>query len=248
MRKTTVRLIHTVPLASLIIRGFEGEGDAGAGASGDNPGSQGSEGDQSGGNSSTDDVIDDDGDDDDDLPDNDAGLKTALAKERQNARAANKTAKALERENRKLKAAQEELDTAKKGETEAAKAKADKAAEQVTQLATKLRSQAVESAVTKAANAAGFRDADDVMALLQRTNFRDIEIDQDEDDPSDIEIDEKSVTKAVKAIAAKKPHLLVANGDTNRSGSQFNGGGRNNGNQTTEQVYREKYSALNTRR
>lgn len=246
MRNTTVRLIHTVPLASLIIRGFEGEGDRGDGASDGVPGSQGSDGDQSGGDASTDDDSADDGDDDD-LPSDDAGLKSALAKERQNAKAAAKTAKALERENRRLKAAQEEVDNAKKGETEAAKAKADKAAEQVTKLAGKLRTQAIESAVTTAARAAGFRDADDVMAQLQRNNFAGIDVDQDEDDPSDIDIDEKSVVKAVKAIAAKKPHLLIANGDTSRSGSQFNGGSRNNGNQTPEQVLRDRYPALNGR-
>jgi hypothetical protein len=241
MRTLKTVLFHTHPLAMLVIRGAEEKDDSTDDKSGDNSGSQGDGEDQTGGDDSSDDDDSDDGDDD--LPDDGKELKGALKKERENARTASKELKKAQRELKRLQAKQEEKDTAEKGETEAAKAAEKKAAEKVTRLATRLRDQAVESAVTKAANKIGFRDADDVMAVLARSNFKDLDIDQDEEDPADIEIDEKSVEKALKAIADKKPHWLIADGETDASGGRFNRG-KKPPVKTTEEQYKEKYSAL----
>jgi hypothetical protein len=165
---------------------------------------------------------DDDDDDDDDSDDDDdddeepkkgkkssdkgedtAGLKSALSKERKRAKAAEKEAKAL----RKFKEDQE-----KKGKSAAenATAEATKATEKAARLATRLQDNEVNLAIIKAVQRdpkLKFRDIDDALSLVKRG---DIEVEQDEDDPSDIEVDEDSVVKALKRLAKRKPHLLVA--------------------------------------
>lgn len=214
----------------LIFTGREGDADGddggsnGAGASSDDGGDAGSDdgagdGDDKAGESS-------------DKEDN-SGLKSALQKERQQR-------KSLEREVRNLKTAQEERDNADKSEVERAKAAETKAAEKVAALATKLRDTALENAITKAANAAKFRDASDAISLVARGE---ITIDQDEDNPADIEIDEKSVERAVKALAAKKPHLILADGDETPSGSKFNGG-RKDQKALDDEALKAKYPSL----
>jgi hypothetical protein len=139
-----------------------------------------------------------------------------------------------------LKSADEDRANADKSEVDRAKAAETKATERVAALATKLRDTALENAITKAANAAKFRDPSDVMALISRS---DIVIEQDEDNPADIEIDEKSVTRAVAALAAKKPHLVLADGDDGPSGGKF-GGGRKEPKKTDEEALKAKYPSL----
>lgn len=211
---------------NLIFSGREGDpaddgagGDAGAGDDGgsDDGGDAGAATDDKGG---------------DDREDN-SGLKSALQKERQ-------ARKNLEKELRGLKTAQEERDNADKSEVERAKAAETKAAEKVAALATKLLDSSLNTAITKAATAAKFRDPDDALALLNRA---DITFEQDEDNPADIDIDEKSIERAVKALAAKKPHLILADGDTDPSGGKFNGG-RKDQKPTDEEALKAKYPSL----
>jgi hypothetical protein len=241
MRDIRLKMALAEKFGALVIRGFEGDGDSGDGSGGDDSGSQGADGDDSGGDDSTDDDSDDD---DDDLPDDNKELKGALKKERLAARAAQKEAKKATREANRLKAEAEAKNTDETDKVKTAEEKATKAADKVAKLASGLKSQAIESAVTKAANKAGFRDADDVMALLERAKFAGIDVDQDEDDPSDIDIDEKSVQRAVAKIAKDKPHLLLADGDTNSSGSTFRGSGGSKEKKSAEDQYKEKYPAL----
>lgn len=73
-------------------------------------------------------------------------------------------------------------------------------------LAKRLRDKEVDSVITKYARELGFEDPDDAVALVNR---KDIEVDQDDEDPSDVEVDEDTVKLAVKALAKKKPKLLV---------------------------------------
>lgn len=219
-------MIHDPHWYNLIFSGREGD-PAGDGDGSDPAGDAG--GDDGG---STTDTTDDGDKGGDDKEDN-SGLKSALQKERQSRRDA-------ERELKRLRTAQEERDNADKSEVERAQAAEKKAAEKVTALAEKLRTQSVDAAITKAANAAKFRDASDALALINRA---DITVEQEEDSPEDIEIDEKSVERAVKALAAKKPHLILADGDTEPSGGKFNGG-RKDQKQQDEAALKARYPSL----
>lgn len=215
---------------NLIFTGREGDAEGTDGGSGDGGGAGSDDGGDAGSDEGTDDG--DKAGDSSDKEDN-SGLKSALQKER----AARKN---LEREMRKLQSAEEDRANADKSEVERAKAAETKAAEKVAALATKLRDTALENAITKAANAAKFRDPSDAMALISRS---DITVDQDEDNPADIEIDEKSVERAVKALAAKKPHLVLADGDEAPSGGKF-AGGRKDQNKTDDEALRAKYPSI----
>lgn len=172
-------------------------------------------------------------DEDDDSKRDTAGLKSALQKER---RAAKQAAKDLKAANKRL----EELDQKDKSEIEKAKTAQAKADEKVTKLATRLRTQAVDVAIKDAARALKFKDEDDAVSLVSR---KDISVEQDEDDPSDIEIDLKSVKAAVKALADRKKHLIDAEGEGEKSGSKFGGKGGDKQKQTEESL-KELYPAL----
>lgn len=240
MRIKKISLFHTKELAFWVIRGAEGEDDGGDDKSGDDKSSDKTDEDESGG----DDKSDDAGDDGDDEEDDSKGdLKGALKKERENAKKATKDLKVAQRELKKLQTAAAEKDAGDKDAVTKATSEATKAQNKVAALATKLRDTAVENAVSKAARTLGFRDADDVMAVLARNNFKDLDIDQDEDNPAEIDIDEDSIKTALKALAKKKPHWLIADGEEEPSGGRFNGGTKPP-KKTTEEGYREKYSAL----
>lgn len=250
MRISKIKFEAIQDLSRLVLRGFEGEGD-GDGTGGSGAGGEGS-GEGSGGTGDGDDGAgggDDDGDDggDDDLPDDLENLKKALKTERDLRRKAEKGQKLTDRENRKLKKAQDDIKAAEEGEVAAAKKTADEAADKVKNLGAKLRQTALERAILDAARKAKFRDPDDVITQLARNNFAGIDIDQDDDDPSDIEIDDKSVEKAVKAVATAKPHWLIAAGDGSPSGGSFNGGkpGGKGGDKNKE--YADRFPALRNR-
>lgn len=162
-----------------------------------------------------------------------SGLKSALQKERADRRKLEKDLKALQK--------------AQKAQEDAEKSDLDKASEalklretQVAALAKTLRESSLESALSRAAVGLKFRDTDDVIRLVDRSA---IEIDQDEDNPADITIDEKSVQIAVQALAKKKPHLLIADGQQDPSGSP-RGGGKKTSAELTEEDLKKKYPAL----
>lgn len=250
MRSLKYRLGESEDLAKLVIRGFEdegdnsgtgGSGDAGESGSGDDSGGDDAGGDDTGGG---DDAGDDGGDD---LPDDAEALKAALRSERQLRKKAEKGQKLTGRELAKLRKAQDDIKAAEEGEVAAAKKKADEAAAKSSKLAAKLRQTSLEKAITEAARKANFRDPDDVITQLHRSNFAGIEIDQDDEDPSDVEVDKASVEKAVKKIATEKPHWLIAAGDDKPSGSSFNGGTPNNKGGNKAQEYADRFPALRNR-
>lgn len=245
MRIKNIKFSELEDLSKLVIRGFD-DGDTDTGGSGDGGSEGGSDGDgdDTGGDDDTG-GGDGDGDaGDDDLPDDLEGLKKALKTERELRKKMQKGQKLTERENRRLKKAQDDLKAAEEGEVAAAKKSADEAAAKVKNLGEKLKQSALERAITEAARKAKFRDPDDVITQLQRNNFAGIDIDQDDEDPSDIEIDPASVEKAVKAVATAKPHWLIAAGDGSPSGGSFNGGkpGGKGGDKNKE--FADRYPAL----
>jgi hypothetical protein len=162
-----------------------------------------------------------------------SGLKSALRKERMRAKKA-------ERELKKLQNGKADQDTKDQSEKDKALKERDAALTKSEKLAQRLLKTEMESAIIKAAGKHNFRDLDDVLKLVDREQ---IEVDQDDDDPSTIEIDDDSVKSAVKKLADDKPHLLVADGDGEPSGSKF-GGRKKSKDPLSEEVLKERYSAL----
>lgn len=222
-------LLDTLPW---IIFGSDGE-ENDQGDSNDESGDDSNDDEQNAGNASgdsSDDDLDDDIDDDDPAK----GLKSALKKERAEA-------KRLARELKALKRAEEDRQLAEQSELEQLKVKAERYEEKVTRLAEGLRTRELNSAITRAAENLGFIDTDDA---LNGVDISEIPVEQDEDDPSDITIDTKAVERAVKALAAKKPHFLKkGTNDGEDTGSKFGGSRKKRVN--PEDALREKYPALN---
>jgi hypothetical protein len=164
--------------------------------------------------------------------DND-GLVSALQKER----------KAAKEAQRALRAAQkrlDELDAKDKSDTDKAKDTASKAESQVQKLAGKLLKAEVDNSITKLAGELKFRDIDDALKLVDRSL---IEVEQDDDDPSDIDLDLESVKSALAKLAKSKPHLIMAEGQGDKSGSKFNGSKKPTKDAEDEAI-RSKYPAL----
>jgi hypothetical protein len=209
-------------LRNIIIRGFEDETPEQKAA---REAAEAEEGD--------DDDDDDDADKGKDKAKDNDGLVSALQKER----------KAAKEAQRALRAAQkrlEELDAKDKSETDKAKDTASKAESQVQKLAGRLKDAAVDNAITRLATELKFRDVDDALKLIDRGA---IEVEQDDDDPSDIDLDLESVKSALAKLAKSKPHLIMAEGQGDKSGSKFNGSKKPT-KEAEEEAIRAKYPAL----
>lgn len=208
-----------------IIFGAEGEGD------GDDSGDSGDNDDDAG---SDDDNDDDAGDGDDDKPDPAAGLKSALQKERARANALEKRLKAEDR--KKAEAALKE-----KTELEQSQIKQQAAEDRASKLAAGFLRSNIDRAIERAAAKAGFIDTSDALLGVDRKN---IVADQDDDDPQNVTVDEKSVRDAVKALATAKAHLLRKGTDDGEpTGGQF-GRGQKQKKLTSEEALQAKYPAL----
>lgn len=212
----------------------------------------GAEGDDDSGDQSGDDDGDEGDENDDDASDaseehDDAddpkvkGLKTALATERASNKSNAKELKRLERELKKAKAAQDEKELEEKSEVEQAKTKATKAEEKATKLAAGLLKRDIDSAIEKAARDAGFIDIDDALSGVDRSK---ITFEQDEDDPSDIDIDLATVKAEVKGLASRKKHLIRSGTeDGEPTGSTFGGSKRKKG-KLDDDSLKERYPSL----
>lgn len=173
------------------------------------------------------------------------GLKSALSKERKARREASKQAKALQRELDALKGDKDTKDDKEKskGEKDKANKELDSERQKGEKLAVKFATNAVDTALVKIAGEAKmpqFRDIDDVVRLVDR---EEIDIEQDEDDPSDVDVDEETVRDALKALAKKKPHLLLGKDEAKkRTASKFNN--KKTSKSKTQEELRRKYPAL----
>lgn len=208
-------------LLNVTLRGFEGDDDDG----GDNSNDDGGDDEDNKGDN-------DEGDKGDKDQGND-GLKSALRKERQARRQ-------LEKELKEFRKFKEEQEAKDKSDTDKAKDEATKAQQKAERLAARLRENAVDNEIIKIGTKLKFRDIDDALKLINRD---DIEVEQDEDDPSDLQIDSKTVEEALKALAKAKPHLLIAEGEGQRTGSKF-GGGQKSQEQLDEEALMARYPAL----
>lgn len=220
-------------LLPYLIIGAEGDGD-GEGEGGEN--GSGDSGDGSGdGDPGDGDGDAGDGSDGDEGEKPDVkGLKSALEKER----AANKQ---KDKELKALRKAKEAKENAEKSDVERAEAERTAAVAKAEKLAEGFLKTNINGAIRRAAEKAGFIDPDDAVGSISR---EDITFEQDEDDPSDVDIDQKSVEKAVKALATKKPHFVKSGTDDGgASGSQF-GGSKPKGKKSSDDQLRERYPSL----
>lgn len=215
------------------IFGFDGEGDGGSGEGGEGSGEGAGtgeggsgEGEEGAGGSSS-----GEGEGEDT-----AGLKSALEKERADR-------KKLEKELKVLQKAEQAKADAEKSEVDRLKGENDRNAEKATKLAAGFKKNAVNSAILKAAAAAKFADPTDA---LRPEIFDAIGVEQDDDDPTDIIIDDATVTAAIKKLAKDKPHwLAAAQTKLPKSGSTFGGSGNSNTKGDPErEALKLKYPAL----
>lgn len=177
---------------------------------------------------------DDKGDDDKDSPEKvEADLRAALAKER-------KLRRTAEREARKAskKASTDKTDKDEKETAEKLQASEQKTAK----LAEGFRRNEVEKAVLAEARKLGFIDPTD--ALISSV-LKEVDVDQDEEDPTDVEVDLESVEDAVKELARKKKHLIgePGSGTGGKSGGKFRKKG-NNDDKASDTVLTEHYPSL----
>lgn len=167
--------------------------------------------------------------------DDTSGLKSALEKERADR-------KKLEKELSTFRKAQQTATDAEKSEVDRLKGENERTAAKATKLAQGFRQNAIETAVLKAAGVAKFRDPSDA---LRTEVMAAIGVEQDEDDPTKVEIDEATVTEAIKKLAKSKPHYIATDAPRPpKSGSSFSGGGTSpKGDAVTDELKR-KYPAL----
>lgn len=231
-----LKLLDLESLAE-IIYGAEGDENGSTGDSTDS-----SSTDQGSAGGASDDASGDADDDDDEHDDRDdpkvKGLRSALAKERRERARLEKEAKARAR-------ADEEADLKTKSDIEQAQAREKKANDKLTKLVDGYRNSAVDRAIEKAASAANFVDTNDALAGVDRSL---ISVEQDDEDPSVVTIDAKSVERAVKRLASDKPHWLKQAGggttDGKPTGSGFGGGKSGGDDKSREATLREKYPSL----
>lgn len=216
-----------------VILGAEDDGDS-DGADGDADGDD--EDDES---ESSDDNADSDGEDESNKPKAPTQadiekLQIALEKERRlNKRLSRNQARMAQSKTAEESKEQEDLATAQNREREAT-ARAEK-------LAAGLLQRDINATIEKVARELKFLDPDDAISGVDRTL---IESDQDDEDPTDILVNEETVRTAVKALAAKKPHFIrTGTDDGGATGSPF--GGRKGGSKkSTDDTLRDLYPAL----
>lgn len=163
-----------------------------------------------------------------------SGLKSALSKERRRAELAEKEAK-------RLKKAEEERELAAKSESERATIAAQKAEEKAAKAAQGLLKRDINDAIRCEAQKLNFIDPEDA---VEGVGWDSIEYTQDDENPSDIKIDQKTVAAAVKALAAKKKHFLKSGTDDGEpTGGKFGGAGSKK-TPDTEDELRKLYPSL----
>lgn len=148
-------------------------------------------------------------------------LKEALAKTRKQLREERKGRRKAERDAQQAKTTREAGEDAK--EADKANEELTKEREKNQKMATRLRNKERDDAILAEARKLGFIDPSDALTDEIRNS---VAVDQDDEDPSDIEVDEDTVKVAVKKLADKKKHLLGTPGSSTESGGRFRKGGK----------------------
>lgn len=177
------------------------------------------------------------GSDDEDDP---AALKKALAEERRKNKEERRLRRKAERDARAKKTsdkkAEENEDLAQtKTELQSEREKGQR-------LAARLLKKERDDAILAAARKAGFIDPTDALTDDIRQQ---VEVDQDPEDPADIEVDEDSAAEAVRKLANKKKHLVGKPNDGEPSGGRFSRKGKNGAkDELDEETLAELYPGL----
>lgn len=172
-------------------------------------------------------------DGDEDPGRNTEGLLRALQEERRKNREKDKKLRKIEKDQQRASSSKDELLTEAQKELETSTSR-------VTKLSEGFLRMKLNSAIESAARKSRFRDTDDALSMVDRSL---ISFDQDEDNPSDVDIDLKTVEAAVKKLATSKKHLISAGTDDGHgTGGQF--GTKGSGKKTTEEELRAKYPNL----
>lgn len=175
---------------------------------------------------------DDDEEEEQEEKQDNTALVSALKKEREARRK-------LEKENKRLAKTKKSLEDKDASDLDKAKNEATENKTKAEKLAAKLKQSALDNFIQKKAMNMKFVDLDDALRLVDREL---IDVEQDEDDPDEIVIDEKSVDDALKALVTKKPHL-IGEAKPPASGSKF-GGSKDKKEPDQDEALREKYPAL----
>lgn len=163
------------------------------------------------------------------------GLKSALARERRDR-------KALEKELKTFRTARQAAEDAEKGDVDRLTAERDRAADKAIKLAAGFKTSAVEAAIIAAAGKAKFRDPSDairpdIIALVG--------VEQDEDDPTQVTIDEASLATAIQNLAKNKPHWIGTEEKKKpKSGSSYGGAGSGSDKDDANAALKARYPAL----
>lgn len=144
----------------------------------------------------------------------------------------------LQREAAARKKKDDEAELKTKTEVEQATTKLTKAEERAANLAKGFLTTRLDNAIERVARELRFKDVDDALSLVDRSE---IEVEQDEDDPSKVKIDSESLKAAVKALATKKKHLISEGTDDGEpTGGQF-GNKKKKGKAADDEVLVKKY-------
>lgn len=197
------------------------------------PGGDGGDGGDSG---------DDDGGGDDDglTPDelakgNTEGLLKALQQERADRKKA-------QGELKKRTKAEEDAKLLEQGEVVKLKADLDARDERLKKLGSKYLKDKLDSAIREEARRLKFIDVSDALGGVDRSQ---ITVEQDEDDPAEVAIDEPSLKKAMKALADSKKHLIQSGTpDGNPTGEGFGGSGKSKDKNNKAEELRKLYPNL----
>lgn len=199
------------------------------------------DGDGDEGNDGDDDGEEDEGEDGDgtakQTPSEAEALREALRKER-------KLRRVAEREQKKLSREKESTEKKEAEDATAAQKRAEESEAKTQRLASRLLNNSVRDAVLAEANKLKFIDASDALTDDVLSIARDA-ADQDEDDPSIIEIDTDAIKDAVKQLAEKKKHLIAKPNDGTPSASRITSKtGTPDGEKTAEQKLLDEYPSL----
>lgn len=212
------------------------------GAAGDDQSNQGEPGNQS------DDTGNNTGEEVDPKPEDkaeDDGRIKALRAER-------KLRKEAEAEAAKLRAEVEASKRKEMDELQLAQAERDDALNENSSYKTRLekltegfRRNTIVNAIEAEAKKQNFIDVSDALNYFEGVDTVSLfQVEQDEEDPSQVSLDPKAVTSAVKKLATSKPHYINKGTDNGApTGSPF-GGSRSKANIDEEATLRQRYSNL----
>lgn len=217
IRQETEDIMKTDPLywlRNLVISGREGDEDDEGNDSDD-------EGNDSGDDGQEDEDQENDKGDSSDNEDDPEKLKARLAKADEALKKERKLRREAQRDARAKKRTQAASDDAEEVEDKD-KAKLQKkvsaSEEKVARLAKGFRTKAIDDAIKDEARKQGFIDPTD--ALLDSVRAE-VDYEQNDDDPSDVDIDFESVEDAVKDLASRKKHLIGSGTPGGKSGGKF---------------------------